>query len=329
MSEDTLNTIAIWILLPSFALMTLVVGATALGTPRGVRARLRQRQLGELEQREAECRSRQREFEIDWVRFREIPKTEIISALSKRGWAYRGQEITDEAWLLKFALGPAEAHGKAAETNSRQRLAAELASAEPDVQGRYQLDTSQYADLSRAELRAAIEKAGWTINDFHSASAGQVLVLSRPGEVALRELDGSFMRGVSPEQLRRSPAVVDRAAQIKRSRGIDPLSPKQMNWARERHKHWQKRFNRQSLLAFFYGVFSLLLLLGALFSDLDSSSRRVVLAVGIVLLALFALAVVKAVQARRKRRAEIGAFLDAYEEISELAEDEQSQHPRQ
>lgn len=327
MSEELANAIALWILLPSLALTVLVVGATALGTRRGVRARRREEQIARLDQAAAERRGRQQNFEIDWVRYREIPKAEIITMLGKHGWSYRGEELGDKAWVLRFDLVPAEAHGNVRETTSQHRIATELQAAEPDVRGQYRLDTSQYGDLSQAEIRTAVEAAGWSVTGTDPASAGGVLLLSRLGVTTLTNGDGPFVEGVAPAELRGDPAAVARAEEIKREKNFDPLSPEQLNWARERHKHWAKRVNRQVGLAFFYGIFGLIILFGTLgsFEPGDGSRFYVMLAIAVVLLLLFGVAVLKAVLVRRKRRVELGEFLDAYGELNALAENGEHQ----
>ncbi|GAA4857904.1 hypothetical protein GCM10023222_05880 [Saccharopolyspora cebuensis] len=210
------------------------------------------------------------------MRYREVPKNEVISTLGGHGWHFRGEELGDRAWTLRFVLAPAHAGEAVREGASRHRIAAELGGAEPDERGRYRLDLSQYADLDPAEVRAAADVAGWSITGSDPASAGNVLLLSRSGGRA-------------------------------RVVGSDRL-----DWARGRHEHWTKQFNRQVVLAFAYGIVGLLVLFATLgsFDPGDGSRFYVMLAIAIVLLCLLAVAVLKAMGVRRKRHAEIGGLLD-------------------
>ncbi|RRO18169.1 hypothetical protein EIL87_07945 [Saccharopolyspora rhizosphaerae] len=104
MSKDLANDIALWIFVPSLVFFAVVTVATALGTPRGVRASRRARQLAQLEQVAEEQRTRQQAVEIDWLEYRELPMPEIIELLRKYGWAYRDDELGKKAWLLRFDL---------------------------------------------------------------------------------------------------------------------------------------------------------------------------------------------------------------------------------
>ncbi|RCW43120.1 hypothetical protein DFQ14_1077 [Halopolyspora algeriensis] len=325
MREEIADSVALWILLPSLLFSFLVVGAHLWGVPRSIRNRRRKRQLLQLEKAQVEDRYRWGDFHIDWVHYRELSKSEIIDVLGKLGWAFRGEDLQDRGWFLCFVRSPAEAPGQVREASSGQRLTDELKTAEPDVRGQYRLDTSQYGDLSRADIRAAAEAVGWAITGTDPASAGNMLLLSRPGDVVLDNDDGSFVQGATPTELRQDPVVAARAEEIKRDNGTDPLSPTQLNWARERHKYWAKRFNRQVALAFFYGIFGTIILFGTLgsFEPGDGSRFYVMLAIAVVMLSLLGVAMFRAVLVRRKRRAEIGDFLDAYGELNTLAENDE------
>ncbi|MEV4649088.1 hypothetical protein [Saccharopolyspora sp. NPDC049357] len=171
--------------------------------------------------------------------------------------------------------------------DSRRRLDAELREAELDVQGRYHLDTSQYAALSLADIGAGIHAAGFTVVSSLPSSTGRMLVLAHPETTTLSVSDGPFVPRVG-------------------------LSSSELNWARERHRVWAKKFNRQIGLAFFHAVFGLIILVSALrsFGPADGSRYFATLGVGITLLLLFVLAVFKAVGARRKRWQEIGHLVE-------------------
>lgn len=113
MSKELANDLALWIFIPSLLLFTVVTVATALGTPRGVRASRRERQLARLEQLAQEQRARQQAVEIDWLDYREIPMAEIVDMLRQYGWAYRDDELGKKGWLLRFDLNSAGNHANA------------------------------------------------------------------------------------------------------------------------------------------------------------------------------------------------------------------------
>jgi hypothetical protein len=139
MSEALANTISLWLLLPALAVLVLLLGAQVAGTPDGVRKRRRQRQLAELEQVRAAAGSR---LEIDWLRYKELPKQELLERLGKYGWHHAGHQVGESSWLLCFSRDPANRE----RPDCRQRLGEELATAQPDADGSYRLDSSQYAD---------------------------------------------------------------------------------------------------------------------------------------------------------------------------------------
>lgn len=104
MSPELAKTIGLCVLIPSFVLFVVVTVSTALGTPRGVRAKRRGKQVARLDREAGEARARSGVLEIDWLDYREIPKPEIIALLRKYGWAYRDEELGGEAWVLRFDL---------------------------------------------------------------------------------------------------------------------------------------------------------------------------------------------------------------------------------
>jgi hypothetical protein len=291
-----------------------------IGLPRGVLRRRRERQLVELEQ--VRAANRGREFEIDWIKYKEIPKSELLDVLGKHGWHYVGEQVGGKSWLLRFSLEPATTSEEPTATrrpDSRKRLAEELKAAQPGVDGTYLLDSSQYLDLPMDEIGRAVHSAGWKVVRLSPESPRSAVVLTRPGTTTVDFLDGPFAGTSTPAELRQNPRVLARAAEIEREKGFDPLSETELNRARERHKHWVKPFNRQVLLAFLYGFVGLFMLAGTLASA-EGNTYRVLLAVSLIVLALFAIAALKARLIRKKRRAEIGDILDAYEELRRLHE---------
>ncbi|RRO18168.1 hypothetical protein EIL87_07940 [Saccharopolyspora rhizosphaerae] len=171
--------------------------------------------------------------------------------------------------------------------DSLSRLNAELRDAETDEKGCYHLDTTQYTVLSLTDIGMAVNSAGLTVVRVISSSAGRILVLAHPQTTALSPSDGPF---------------VPKAG----------LSPRELNWARERHRMWAKKFNRQFGLAFLHGVVGVITLVGALSSSEPAGGTRyyVTLSIAVLVLVLFGIAVLKATDARRKRWEEISHLLE-------------------
>ena len=107
MSPELAKLIGLSVFIPSLILLVVVTASTALGTPRGVRAKRRDKQVSWLDREAGEARRRSEILEIDWLDYLEIPKPEIIALVGKYGWAYRDEELGDEAWVLRFDLSSA------------------------------------------------------------------------------------------------------------------------------------------------------------------------------------------------------------------------------
>jgi hypothetical protein len=312
MSEELANTVTLWVLLPSMAVLVLVLGAQAVGTPRGVRKRRRERQLADLEQVRAAAGAT---LEIDRIRYKEIAKDELLERLGSHGWHQVGEQIGEKAWLLRFSLDPTAEQ----RPDSGRRLAEELANAEPSADGSYVLDTTRYGDLKMEEIGRAAKSAGWKIERATAETPRSNIVLSRPGSTTVEFGDGPFAGSSAPAELRGNPAVRALASEIELKEGFDPLSVSVLDRARERHTYWAKQFNRQVLLAFLYGFVGLFLLAGS-FASTAGSSFYLLLGISLIVLALFGVAVLKAVLIRKRRRAEVGGVLDAYERLRRVHE---------
>lgn len=252
---------------------------------------------------------------VDWMRYRTVPKERIVRLANQHGWHHVGDQIEGRSWWLLFDKNPNAAVCEAQRSDPHRLLAAELASAVPDAKGHYVLDTAPYADVGDTALRRAVTAAGWQAKP----DVGANLVLSRPGHHTAETGHGPFLNGESPQTLRTDPAVVERAREIERTQGFDPLSEYRLDRARERNALWGKRFNRQVGLAFFYGVVALILLGVTVAGGVaDGTPAWFAPAITAVVLTLFGLAIVTARRIRKHRAAEIGAFIAAYQELNEI-----------
>lgn len=254
-------------------------------------------------------------WRVDWMRYRTVPKERIVALANRHGWHHVGDEIEGRSWWLLFDKNPHSAVREAQRNDPHRRLAAELAAAVPDAKGHYVLDTAPYGDLGDATLERAVAQTGWESRP----GLGSNLVLSRRGTTTAEYKHGPFLEGESPQTLCTDPAVVERAREIEQTKGFDPLSGYALNRARERNAFWAKKFYRQVGLAFLYGFLGPFLLAVTIAGDLpDGEPTWIAATITAIVLLLFAIAFVKAWGIRRRRAAEIGAFITAYQELNKI-----------
>lgn len=316
MTEELADTIALWLLLPSLAIVLVTIFARRLGTPTEVKQRRRTEQLKILREL---ARSSGPTLEFDWLRCKDVAFAELRRELGRRGWRFVDEEITSTGWLLYFSREEGE---PAKQTDSGQQLRRELREAELNADGFYPLDTNRYADLTSAAISRIVRDTGWTEAGYSQIRRGAVVRLTRPGTTVVSRAQESFTDASDPDELRADPAVQARAAEIKREHGFDPLSPQVLDRAREQHRTWGKSFNRQVGLAFLYGFVGLFVLGGTLASA-EGENLAMLLGVSALLLALFGVSVFKAARIRKRRNRDIGPVLDAYAELRTLAERQQ------
>lgn len=308
MTDSVLNIVGI-VLLVSSTLVLLVFRATP---DRPSSMRLQAKHLNAVE-RLIGAATGQR-LRVDWMRYKGVPKERIVALANKHGWHRVDDEISGRSWYLHFDRNPHAAVRSAQENDPYKVLTAELAVATPDVQGRYILDTSKYADLGSTSIQQAATSAGWqTIR----REVDNQLVLARPGVTTAEFKHGPFLDGESPDTLRDDPAVVGRAREIERAKGFDPLSDHELNRARERNQYWSKPFNRQGRLAFFYALIGLLML-GITIGSVPDAEKWIGFTMTGIMVALFVIATTKARIIRKKRASEIGDVLDAYKELQQI-----------
>ncbi|WP_019813534.1 hypothetical protein [Saccharomonospora saliphila] len=313
MTEELADTIALWLLLPSLAVILVIIFARVLDAPTEVKQRRRNKDLTTLRELAG---SPGPTLEFDWLRCKDIAFAELRRELGRKGWHFVDEELTSTGWLLRFSREKGE---PVKHTDSGQQLRRELAEAKLNADGFYPLDTNRYADLTSAAIARIVRDTGWQEAGYSQIRRGEVVRLTRPGTTIVSPAQEQFGNASDPGELRTDPTVKARAAEIEREHGFDPLSPHVLNQAREQHRLWGKRFNRQVGLAFLFGFVGLFVLTGTLYST-DSENFGTLLGVSAVLLALFGVSVLKAVLIRKRRNRDIGAVLDAYAELRALAE---------
>lgn len=100
MTEEQINTLGIGIFVPSAAAVFLLVLVAVLGSLRGFSPRRRKQQLARLE---AEPRGpSESETTVDWMRFQDASKQELLGVMAHHGWYYADQEVRGQHWLLRF-----------------------------------------------------------------------------------------------------------------------------------------------------------------------------------------------------------------------------------
>ncbi|WP_019808672.1 hypothetical protein [Saccharomonospora halophila] len=312
MTEELANTIALWLLLPSMGVIFVIVFARMFGTPTEVRQRRRTEQLKILREL---ARSSGPTLEFDWLRCKDVSFAELRRELGRKGWRFVDEEITSTGWLLYFSR---EEGRPEKQTDSGQQLRRELREATVNADGFYPLDTGRYADLSNGVIAEIVRGTGWKEAGHSQIRQGEVVRLTRPGTTVVSPAQESFADASHPDEFRNTPAVRARAAEIERVQGFDPLSPQVLNRAREQHRTWGTRFNRQGRLAMLYGFVGLFMLLGTLAST-EHENFAMVLGVTAVVWLLFGVSVVKAALTRERRNRDVRPVLDAYAELEELA----------
>jgi hypothetical protein len=321
MSDQLSNALSLALIIGSLAVMLLATIPYVIGLPRSVRRRRRERQLEWLEQ--VRSAHQGQDLEVDWIDYKEIPKAEILDVLGKHCWHFADEQIGGRSWLLRFSPQPAARR----KPDAHQRLHEELATAKPDVEGRYHLDTNQYLDVPMAEIGRAIRSAGWVVEHLSPESPRSAAVITRPGTVTTSYTGGPFAGTSSPDELREDPVVAARAAEIEREKGFDPLSQVGLNRVRERHNYWGKKFGRQARLATLYWLVGPILLVATLATQRPGKDEfTVMLVISLIPIVLGGIATFKAVRIRRARKAEIGDVLAAYTELDNLGRTRRASH---
>lgn len=313
MTEGAINTLALWVLIPSGVLSLVLMLMVAVDAPRSVVRRRRQRQRADLEQALNEVG--RGEPTLDWMRFKDVPKQELVDMAGKRGWHYSDQEVRGNSWLLRFTKDLA--YRSNVSSDPRQRLRRELGAARSGIDGTYRLDATQYADVPRPELLRLAQESGW--QEVRAVVDG---VLLRPASADAAETPESFLRGPSLEELRNNPQVAHRASVLESRLGFDPLSHATANHARGRHNHYIRLIRRNALLGVLYAMIALLGLIttfGAL-EPSDGANWYVSLGVTLIMIALFVVSMLKVRVFSRQRNREIGDFVEAYQQLKQVHE---------
>ncbi|WP_007024302.1 hypothetical protein [Saccharomonospora iraqiensis] len=308
MTEEMSEAIALWLFLPSMGVILVILFARMFGTPTEVRQHRRTEQLKTLREL---ARSPGPTLELDWLRCKELAFAELRRELGRKGWRFVDEEITCTGWLLHFSREEGE---PAKRTDSGQQLRRELREATLNADGFYPLGTSRYADLSTATITQMVRGTGWKEADHSQIRRGEVVRLTRPGTTVVSPAQESFTNASDPAELRDHPAVRARAAEIERLQGFDPLSPQVLERAREQHRAWGAKFNRQGRLAMLFGFVSLFMVLGTLAST-EHEYFVLLLGVSAVVWTLFGVFLVRVVLVRERRNRDVRPVLDAYAEL--------------
>lgn len=96
----TENAVNLLLVIPSLAVVIVLGLIQAVGVPDSTVRRRRDAQLSEL--REAVAAPGHR-IELDWLRFKEIPKDRVLALAGEHGWRFDGESVREQSWLLQFA----------------------------------------------------------------------------------------------------------------------------------------------------------------------------------------------------------------------------------
>lgn len=151
---DQIETISLWIVIPSSALLVILAIITVFGLPSSVIERRKYQQSTQLQ---AAIRTTQDLLEIDWVKYKYMSRQYILDILQKNGWQYVDQAIDKNAWWLRFS----PVSYNSVQLTPEVRLREELANATLDGQGRYRIDLTDYEILPRSDLERIIRSSGW------------------------------------------------------------------------------------------------------------------------------------------------------------------------
>ncbi|SNR58898.1 hypothetical protein SAMN06265360_11151 [Haloechinothrix alba] len=273
-------------------------------------------------------------LELDRVAYREVPRYELIELLGRQGWRYVDEHLDANVWRLRFRrAGPAEA---AVAVDARTRLRDELAAARPGVNGTYWLDVNDYINVPTEEIGAYVHAAGWQVCGTAFDSPRNGMIIKPAGVAAVRPSDGAFVDAHGPgsgstlagsgdaggfEELRSYRRVADRAAELHRRLGFDPLDETNLLRVRARYLAWQKRIK---ILANVAAVFFLVVvtppLAWLLYGHFDESLHIAfavsgVAAVPCLTSLIWCLILVK------RRNDELGPAMRAYRELRNMASD--------
>ncbi|GAA1237856.1 hypothetical protein GCM10009676_22930 [Prauserella halophila] len=176
------------------------------------------------------------ELEVDWLRYPDIPKQELVDHAATHGWRYSVQNYNGDSWFLTFTFAPSTPYEDAS-----VRLTNELGAAEPDGTGRYALDPGRYSSLSDDRRREVIAAAGWEPASSGTGKDG-LLQVTRPGLELSDGVTEPQLLGIRPQEFRQNPAVIRYAREIQQEHGNDPLAPETLDRLRQRNNYWLKRF---------------------------------------------------------------------------------------
>ncbi|WP_154663667.1 hypothetical protein [Saccharomonospora iraqiensis] len=101
MSDAALETLGIWLFVPSLALIFVLAVVQRNQVSRSSDPVRRQQQRKRLTTVAREQHDRG-ELVIDWIAFRDLSRADLTEVLGKHGWHYRRQEITGREWRLVF-----------------------------------------------------------------------------------------------------------------------------------------------------------------------------------------------------------------------------------
>ncbi|WP_181777070.1 hypothetical protein [Amycolatopsis pittospori] len=96
----TENAVNLLLVVPALAVVVVLGIVQAIGVPDGRLRGRREAQLLALRDSVAATGDR---MELDWSRYKEVPKERVLALAGEQGWTLTGEEIQERAWVLRFA----------------------------------------------------------------------------------------------------------------------------------------------------------------------------------------------------------------------------------
>lgn len=305
MSEDLVESLALYLTIPATVLLLLLAVVTIIGRPPGSQKRSKERQQVELKRRSASSESR---VTIEWMDYKFVPKSFIIDLFEACGWRYMDQSISGNSWSLRFSRSGSERVRR----EPGERLHEELANARPDKHGSYALDISDYEILSCGEIENIVKSAGWKVSNWLDTSA--LLARSKDDDSSPDSIQVPGVGQVSPHNLRKSRGVLQRTEQIKRNQGFDPLDSDELTRVSEWEQYATDKSGRPTVWSVVVGVFFLIAFFTTFAID-AATAFYVGLVVTVVLGLVTAAFGLLAWLPYRRRNTAVGPQLEALKEL--------------
>ncbi|WP_037316874.1 hypothetical protein [Amycolatopsis orientalis] len=95
----TENAVNLLLVVPALAVVVVLGIVQAIGVPESTLRGRREAQVRALRDSVAVPGAR---IELDWSRYKEVPKERVLAVAGEQGWTLADEEIQEQAWVLRF-----------------------------------------------------------------------------------------------------------------------------------------------------------------------------------------------------------------------------------